>query len=424
MEDAVTPLDEWLKRLESLSAWEIDMGLERVGEVLARLALELPATIIHVAGTNGKGSSVAVLEGLLAPAEKVGSYTSPHVRRYNERIRVDALEADDAVIVDAFEHVEAVRDNIALTYFEYSTLAALVVFAEAKVDVGILEIGMGGRLDAVNAVEPSACLITNVSMDHSAWLGSDIETIAREKAGIMRPGRPVVFGSGAVPDAILRQAAAVGADLRLAGRDFRWSAADNSWSWHGMKHKLRGLSLPALAGRHQLDNAAAVLALLEQMGRTELLSVERVNPVMLGLRVEGRMQRVPGDARWLLDVAHNPASAAALAAVLGADATRPHTIAILGILDDKDVEGITGFLAPHVDEWIAVEADSPRAIPAGELGRRVANLTNRACLVAASITDAIARASGLADEADRILVTGSFHVVGPALTELYSRPTS
>jgi len=247
MNDAGTPLAAWLTRLESLSAREIDLGLERVEQVLDRLQLELPKTVLHVAGTNGKGSCVAMLEGVLRrTGGSVGCYTSPHVFRYNERIRVDGTEAGDETIVGAFERIEAVRDDVPLTYFENGTLAALVVFAEQGVDIAILEVGMGGRLDAVNAIEPDAGLITNVSLDHCDWLGEDIESIAFEKAGIMRAGKPVVFGDRVVPAAITRHAANIEAGLIRAGEDYDWSASATSWEWRGASHELTGLELPAL----------------------------------------------------------------------------------------------------------------------------------------------------------------------------------
>lgn len=420
-----SPLSDWLARLESLSPRDIDLGLERVSRVLERLALGRPETVFHVAGTNGKGSSVAMLEAMLrSSGERVGSYTSPHVRRYNERIRVDGEAASDAQIIAAFERVEAVREAEALTYFEYGTLAALVVFVDAGVDTAILEVGMGGRLDAVNAIEPDAGLITNIALDHCDWLGDDIETIAAEKAGIMRSGRPVVFGAREVPQSIAKAADSVGARLVLAGRDYDWSITGDAWSWRGSQQRLDGLSLPALPGEHQVGNAAAVLALLEAAGRGELLQQSLVNECLAGLRLDGRMQRIEADVPWLLDVAHNPAAAAALADALRADGHAGETVAIFSMLDDKDVESTVEVLVGHVDHWIAVSADTPRAIEAGELARRVANATGAACLVATSLNEAMSRAEELATPDDRILVTGSFYLVGPVLTELYSRRES
>ncbi len=418
MDAAGTPLSVWLARLETLSPVEIDLGLERVTRVLDRLALPRPATVLHVAGTNGKGSSVALLESLFrSSGAHVGAYTSPHVRRYNERIRVAGKEADDDQIVSAFERIESVRDGEALTYFEFGTLAAMVVFADAEVDTVILEVGMGGRLDAVNAVEPDAGIITNIALDHCDWLGEDVEAIAREKAGIMRADKPVVFGARDLPQAIAGTAAAVGARLLVAGRDYDWSVSGSTWAWQGVAHRLDALARPSLPGDHQLANAAGVLTLVEALGRQDMLLAEAVNACLSDLRLEGRMQTLEADPRWLFDVAHNPAAAEALSRVLGND-PRARTVAIIALLDDKDVEGIVAPLAPCVDEWIAVTADSPRAIEASELARRVANTVGEACLEATSLEMALARADNLTEPSDRILVTGSFYLVGPALQRL------
>lgn len=417
-----TPLRDWLTRVETYSAQEIDLGLERVERLLDRLALRRPKTVFHVAGTNGKGSSVAMLESLLhKTGTRVGSYTSPHIRRYNERIRVDGSEASDEQIIAAFEQIEALREDEPLTYFEYGTLAALLVFADAGIDTAILEVGMGGRLDAVNAIEPDAGLITNVALDHCNWLGNDVETIALEKAGIMRKDKPIVFGSKAVPKSIFRAAEDSGAQLVVAGRDYDWTCNDNSWSWRGVSHRIDELDMPALSGEHQIGNAAAVLALLEASGNIKLLDRETVNDAFTQLSLDGRMQEIDADVHWLLDVAHNPAAAKALADALQASAHAGQTVAIFAMLDDKDVDGVVLSLAEHVDHWIAVTADSPRAIDAGELARQVANAVDGPCLAAESLEAAMHRARELTTSDDTILVTGSFYVVGPVLTTLYSR---
>ena len=424
MNDVGAPLAAWLTWLESLSVREIDLGLERVEQVLERLQLRLPAQVLHVAGTNGKGSCVAMLESILrATGRTIGCYTSPHVFRYNERIRVDGTDARDEIIIAAFERIEAVRDDIPLTYFEYGTLAALVVFVDHGVEIAILEVGMGGRLDAVNAVEPQAGLITNVSLDHCDWLGEDIESIAFEKAGIMRAGKPTVFGDRVAPSAITAKAADVGAELILAGRDYDWSADGSGWQWRGVSHQLADLELPVLPGANQLGTAAAVLALLEAAGFRELLRPGRINDALTALRLDGRMQRLDRDPRWLFDVAHNPAAATALAAALRADPAPGRTIAILGLLDDKDVAGVLAPLVPVVDQWIAVTADSPRAVPAAKIAGQVAEVAGSECTVAPTIAAAITAATNLAGADDRILVTGSFYLVGPMISELYSRRT-
>jgi dihydrofolate synthase / folylpolyglutamate synthase len=411
-------LPDWLRRLETLSPKEIDLGLERVAEVLQRMVIERPARVILVGGTNGKGSSVEMLRALLAGSGVIGTYTSPHVLRYNERIAVDGRPAADETIVAAFERVEAARGDVLLTYFEFGTLAALAVFEAAGVDTAILEVGLGGRLDAVNAVDPDASLITNVSLDHCEWLGYDVESIGREKAGILRAGKPAVFADVDMPASVAAYAGQIGAHLRRAGRDYSWMPGDGGrWSWRGHDIELSGLAAPALRGPMQLQNAAGALALLEALGLEELLQREHVNRALGSLRLPGRMQVVEDEQRWLFDVAHNPGAAAALAASLRQHEA-PAAVAVVGILDDKDVEGIVGPLSALVDRWIAVTAASPRAIEAAELARRIANATGKACLIARSPEDAIANARAMAGAGGSVLVTGSFFTVGPLLGRL------
>ncbi len=407
---AGSPLPDWLTWLETLSPNEIDLGLDRVQAVLDRLDLALPKHVLLIAGTNGKGSSVAMADALLRAADyRVGAYTSPHIIDYNERIAVDGRLADDAEIVSAFEKIEAVRDGVPLTYFEYGTLAAMVVFAKAGLDVWILEVGMGGRLDATNVVEPTGVLISNVSLDHCDWLGDEIETIAAEKAGVMRSGVPVVFGAEEVPQAITDHASEIGAKLLLRNRDF----------------DLASVPQPGLRGDFQIGNAAAVIALLKAAGLEAATQSERVAAVLPTVQVTGRGQLLEQDGiEWLLDVAHNPAAAAVLAQSFAAEGRSGATLAIVGMLDDKDVEGSVLPLDKHVDQWIAVAADSHRAIPAEELARRIANVCGRPCQIADSLEDAMDLARRDASINDRILVTGSFYLVGPVLKtlKLYSRP--
>lgn len=426
---AGSTLPEWLSWLETLSAKDIDLGLDRVQSVLKRLKPDLPADVFLVAGTNGKGSSVAIIDALLADAGyTVGAYTSPHILRYNERIAVDGVPVTDETIIAAFEHVEASRHGVPLTYFEYGTLAAMVVFAESKLDVWVLEIGLGGRLDACNAIEPTASLITNVSLDHCDWLGNDVETIALEKAGVMRTGLPTVFGSRDVPRSLLDQAEASGAELLRVGRDFDYEyGPDGEWTWTGREATIRSLPYPGLQGDFQVGNAAAVLALIEAAGLDKALDAQRLRRVLPVVTLTGRLQAVrTGGIDWLLDVAHNPAGAAVLAKTLAKQNVPGRTWAIAGVLDDKDVEGIAAVLNGAVDHWIAVTASSPRAVPADELARRIANACGRPCRIGESIDDAMDYARRNASEDDRILVTGSFYLVGPALRilELYSRPQS
>ena len=413
------PLDEWLTKIEAYTAQEIILGLERVDALLQRLDLDLPETVFHVAGTNGKGSSVAMLASLLrTTGARVGSYTSPHILRYNERICLGGIAATDAQIIAAFELIESVRGDIPLTYFEFGTLAAMVVFSRADIEMAVLEVGMGGRLDAVNAIEPTAGLITNVSLDHCAWLGDDIEAIAGEKAGIMRAVKPIIFAARDRPSTITEHADAVGSRLIAAGRDYEWSINGDQWSWRGANHELHNLARPCVPGDIQIQNAAGVLALLEAAGFESLLRADAIASAFGDLQLPGRLQSV--GENFLLDVAHNPAAGAALADALGEQKVAGTTSAILGMLDDKDVEGVVAPLSACVDQWIAVTADNPRATPAGELARRIANTTNRACLISNCLSDAIEHARNSAGKDDRVLVTGSFYVVG-AVLELLER---
>ncbi len=413
-------LGEWLAWLETLSPREIELGLARVLEVQARLGLPRPARVVHVGGTNGKGSSAAMLEALFrARGDAVGCYTSPHVLAYNERIRVNGAPAGDADIVAAFEAVEAVREGVPLTYFEYGTLAALVVFARAGMSAAVLEIGMGGRLDAVNAVEPDAGIITNVTLDHCEWLGTDVETIAREKAGIMRAGKPLVFGSEMVPATIRAEAQRIGADLRVAGSDFSYAreAGDPpAWCWRGRDTVLRGLALPSLFGRMQLANAAAALAVLEAMGVEDVLDTATVDGAFRRLALPGRFQRLERDGRsYLLDVAHNPDAARVLSDLLSELAHPGPITAIIGVLADKDASAIVRSLAPHVDRWIAVRPANARAADPAALAALVSEETGRPCLVLPTPAAALEHVAAHADPDALVLITGSFYTVGPAL---------
>jgi len=419
------PLSDWLTWLETLSPSEINLGLERVQLMLERLHLPRPTQVLLIAGTNGKGSSVAMTDALLrASGQRVGAYTSPHISRYNERIVVNGVAASDAEIVAAFENIEAVRGDTELTYFEFGTLAAVVVFAAAELDVWVLEVGLGGRLDATNAISPTASLITNISLDHCDWLGDDVETIAAEKAGVMRRGVATVFGATDVPDAIKAQAEKTAATLLLAGRDFEFQLGeDRLWSWLGPSGQLQGLQLPGLAGEFQTGNAAAVLALLDVAGFAGAIDAELINRVLPKVSLAGRLQRLVSDGQeWLIDVAHNPAAAEVLASTLdsmeSSGESAGTTIAIVGLLNDKDVAGVIGPLAEQVDTWIAVTAASDRAVAANELARQISNITGKACLVAGSPLDAVEFARRNASENDRILATGSFFTVGPILDQL------
>lgn len=422
-------LDEWLDWQSGLSAAEIELGLERVARVLGDMGLARPPLVITVGGTNGKGSAVALLEHLARQAGlRPGVYTSPHLVRYNERIRIDGCEADDEAVMAAFRRVEAVRGDVPLTYFEYGTLAALAAFDAAGTDCVLLEVGLGGRLDATNVLDADGVIITSVSLDHEEWLGSDVESIGREKAGIMRQGRPAVFGGSEPPASVTEHAAAIGADLRLPGRDYRAVTGGGDaqrWDWEGRRITLAHLPRPDFGGPEQLQNAAAVLALLEALGLDEWLRPEAVARALALPGPPGRQQRVRLGAEWWLDVAHNGAAARALAARLAAEPAAGSTIAVVGLLADKDAAEFAGALAGVVDEWFAVPLDSPRGTPVAALAAVIANTTGRPCRIESSVADAVARAQELAGAQDRVVAAGSFYVVGPVFEalRLYSPPS-
>ena len=400
MPDESTPLPEWLAWLETLSPTEIDLGLSRVREVWVRLGISQPQHVFLIGGTNGKGSSVAMSDALLrAAGYRTGTYTSPHIHAFNERIRIDGIAASDDAIVRAFARIESVRQGVPLTYFEYGTLAALQLFADAELDAWVLEIGLGGRLDACNIVEPDASLITNIALDHCDWLGDDLDSIAREKAGIMRAGKPVIFAAETVPDAIRRHATELGAEL------VQTSPNDD-------------LPRLQLRGEFQRRNAAGVIGLLGAAGLHDAVAPATVAAVLPRVTLPGRceVRRDRSGVDWLFDVAHNPDAAAALGTIL-ADDKRP-TIAVIGVLDDKDDAGIVNALLPHVVCWIAVRAEHSRAVTAPELARRIANAGECPCLIAGSIPDAMQLARQALQENDRILVTGSFFAVGPVRSRL------
>jgi len=411
-------LDDWLQWLETLSPHDIDLGLERVREVLERLSPGQPARVITIAGTNGKGSTVVMLEAMLVGAgQRVGSYTSPHIHHFSERIRVDGIPVSEGDIVAAFERVESVREGIALTYFEYSTLAALVIFADERLDTLVLEVGLGGRLDAVNVIDPDACLITNVTLDHCDWLGDDVESIAAEKAGILRADTPVVFGSTEMPEAITSAARCVGADLIRAGEDFGFVAdSDGSWSWSGRTLQIEGLEPPSLAGQHQLRNATAVLALIESIGLTDILQAKTVNAALATLELPGRVQRIHIAGRtFVVDVAHNADSARVLRESIVAMQVCGSVIVLIGVLAGKDLQAMLAALDPVTDRWVACTAASDKAVPATELARQVAQQLGRPCLVADTVDNALDMVQVESHGDDLIVVTGSFLSVAPAL---------
>ncbi|HAZ60360.1 MAG TPA: bifunctional tetrahydrofolate synthase/dihydrofolate synthase [Gammaproteobacteria bacterium] len=418
-------LPEWLRWQEQLHVREIDLGLERARRVLE--ALGLPPTtwpVITVAGTNGKGSTVAMLESMLRSAGlRVGCYSSPHLLRYNERIRMDGVPVEDQPLCEAFARVDAARADVSLTYFEFGTLAAFDLFSRAGLDAAVLEVGLGGRLDAVNAIDADVAVVTGIGIDHVEWLGPDRESIGREKAGVFRSGHVAICSDPEPPTSIAAQAQSAGARLRQLGRDFHYQGHADGWDWQGVATSLPGLPLPALSGRVQLQNAAGVLAAIEALERPALLSPAVVARGLTSVRLPGRFQVLPGNPPVILDVAHNPHAAVRLAETLAEQAPVARTVAVTGMLRDKDAAGVFERLLPFVDSWYVCELDSPRAAPAAQLAAALAGLAAPGEIhLAASVPEALEAARAEAGREGRVLVFGSFLTVAAALA-LQAQPS-
>ena len=414
-------LEQWLDWQSLLHPREIELGLERVGSAWRRIHQgPFPARVITVGGTNGKGSCIAFLDAILRAAGfRTGCYTSPHLWKYNERIRVNGEMQSDQRICQAFERIDRVRQGTALTYFEFGTLAALELFLEHRPDVIILEVGLGGRMDAVNIIDPDLALITTVDIDHTEWLGRSREKIAREKAGIMRSGVPAVFGGVDPPKSLLAHAEKLRAPLYLAGRDFHHRRLDRGWEWWCQRERRGALPIPYLRGAFQLDNASAALMALSLL--REALPVDQ-GAVRIGLQqasVDGRFQVIGGTPMVILDVAHNPQAARALAGNLGAMSCSGRTLAVFGMLSDKDVEGVVQVMSPLIDNWFAAGLDGGRGLPADELVSRLIQAGVDRSIVSgyANPLAALGAARAEAREQDRILVFGSFHTVGAVLEQ-------
>jgi dihydrofolate synthase/folylpolyglutamate synthase len=412
-------LDDWLAHCERLHPKSIDMTLQRVMSVRERLGLRFTVPVITVAGTNGKGSSCAMLESIARQAGyRTGLYIKPHLVHFEERCRIggESVLAED--LLPHFAAVEAARGKTSLTYFEFTTLAIMRALSLAELDVAILEVGLGGRLDAVNAVDGDCALITSIDLDHMDYLGPDRESIGFEKAGILRPGRPAVVSDPMPPASVLRHAADIGADLWLVGRDFNHSGDRQQWSWSGRGRRRNALAYPALRGANQLLNASGVLAVFEALRERLPINAQAVRNGLATVELPGRFQIVPGQPVMVLDVAHNPQAAAALAFNLDQMGFYPRTHAVFGAMRDKDIEGMVARLAPLVDHWYLTDLPLPRAATAEELER-----TLRAMLPTVvgspsrheSPAAALRAALAAADPADRIVVFGSFLCVGGVL---------
>ena len=414
-------LQEWLDWCEQLHPVAIDMGLDRVKTVAERMDLRFECPVITVAGTNGKGSTCAMLEAVLLQAGyRTGVYTSPHLVHFEERCRLHGESASAEAFAQAFAAVEAVRGDVSLTYFEFSTLAILHLMARANLDVAILEVGLGGRLDAVNIIDADCAVITSIDIDHTAILGKDRESIGFEKAGIMRAARPVIVSDPVPPQSVIDHAAAVGADLWLFGRDFNFSGDKQQWAWAGRDRRYSGMAYPALRGANQLINASGVLAALDALRQRIPVTAQAVRNGLAMVELPGRFQIVPGQPVLVLDVAHNPHSVAALAANLDAMGFYPTTHGVLGVMADKDLLPMLQKVNPMVDKWYFTDLPLPRAAKAADLQQawQAQNTrTDTQSSVHADPMSALQAAIDAADPADRIVVFGSFYTVGGVLKD-------
>ena len=416
-----TTLAGWLAHCEQLHPKTIDMTLDRVAAVRDRLGLRFSAPVISVAGTNGKGSSCAMLESIaLQAGYRVGLYIKPHLVHFEERCRINGEMATADSLLPHFAAVEAARGSTTLTWFEFTTLAIMHALAQVPLDLVILEVGMGGRLDAVNVVDADCALITSIALDHTEFLGPDRETIAIEKAGIMRPGRPVVVSDPEPPASLQARADALGADLWQLGRDFNVQGDQQQWAWRGRAQRFNSLAYPALRGANQLLNAAGVLAVFEALRERLPINAQAVRNGLAMVELPGRFQIVPGQPTLVLDVAHNPQSVAALANSLDQMGYFPATHAVFGVMRDKDISGLLRHLAPLVDHWHLCDLPLPRAATAADLAPlvRAASGPRPVTMQAhANPAAALAAAAAAADPADRIVVFGSFYTVGGVLQQ-------
>ena len=414
-------LADWLTYLESLHPKSIALGLDRVAQVKQRLNLDPDFPVIVVGGTNGKGSVCAMLESVLHEAGyRVGCYTSPHLLRYNERVRVGKQQASDQELCASFEKIEQVRGDIPLTYFEFGTMAAMQLFIEHKVDVAILEVGLGGRLDAVNVFDADCAVVTSVDIDHIDYLGETREQIAFEKAGIFRKEHVAIFADSDVPQAISDYADKIGADLWCIGQEFGFTVHQGQWDYRSKSGQRTALPHPALRGTFQLHNASAVLAALDALKARLPVSMEAVRRGLVTVQLAGRFQFVPGKPQLILDVAHNPHAALALAQNLASLPPCPHTYAVFAMLKDKDMAGVVEALNPHIDTWLVAGIDAPRGASAEELACVLHRCGVRGAVSTfADTAHAIAHACNVAGENDRIVAFGSFYTVAEAMASRF-----
>jgi dihydrofolate synthase/folylpolyglutamate synthase len=420
-------LSAWLERIERLHAKPIELGLDRVRRVADGLDLALRVPTFVVGGTNGKGSTCAMLESILrAAGYKTALYTSPHLLDFNERARIDGVNAADDALIEQFSAVEAARGDTTLTYFEFTTLAILRLFARSAVDAVVLEVGLGGRLDAVNLIDADVAIVTSVDIDHTEYLGSTREAIGLEKAHIYRAARPAICSDPQPPEGLIDHAARIGADLWRFGRDFNYQGDRQQWAYAGRSTRRSGLPYPALRGANQLLNASGALAALEAIADRLPVSQQAVRQGLLTVDIAGRFQVLPGRPATVLDVAHNPHAAAVLAENLDALGYFPFTHAVFGMLRDKDVDAVVRKIGSRIDHWHVATLGGARGSTAAELGARlrangVGTAIGQSIREYASVADAYDGARDVAGADDRILAFGSFLTVADVMRAIDAR---
>lgn len=414
-------LDDWLGYIERIHHRPIDMTLDRVREVAQRLGIRFDCPVIIVGGTNGKGSTCAMLESMLrAGGYRVGLYTSPHLLRFNERVKIDGVEADDAALIAQLSAVEAARGDVSLTYFEFTTLAILRLLSQAGLDAAVLEIGLGGRLDAVNIVDADVSIVTSIDMDHMDYLGPTREHIGFEKAHIYRAGRPAICADPQPPQSLVEVASTLGADLWRFGRDFNYAGLDygkglQQWAYGGRTQRRASLPYPALRGANQLLNAAGALAALECLAGRLPLSQQAVRTGLLTVEIPGRFQVLPGKPAVILDVAHNPHAAAVLAHNLDSQGFYPETHAVFGMLADKDAAGVVAKVRDRVDHWHVGPTPGARGMSAAQAAAVLRAAGATSVSEHESLGAAYAHALECAQADARILVFGSFTTVAAVM---------
>lgn len=416
-------LADWLEFIGRQHPDAIALGLDRVRAVLGRMRVAVECPVFTVGGTNGKGSVCAHLEAILrASGRRVGLYASPHLLRYNERVRVDGREAPDEQLCEAFEAVERSRGEVPLTYFEFGTLGALWLFAQARLDALVLEVGLGGRLDAVNVLDADCAVISSVALDHTELLGGTREAIGREKAGIFRAGRPAVVADPEPPASVIEEARRIGARALLLDRDFGYRARDGQWEYWGPGGRRSGLAHPALRGARQLRNASAALAALDALRERLPLAMQDVRRGLAEVALPGRFQVLPGRPQVILDVAHNAEAAQALAENLAASGYARETIAVFGMLRDKDIAAVARALAPRITRWHVASLPGPRGASASEALRALSAAgVAQPCTPHDSPASAFAAARSEAREDDKIVAFGSFLTVAEVMQTLAAR---